>query len=129
MPLGKYASTSPTVVGGGWPVGFALGAVIGWPSARTSACATGCAESRTPTVPEPAVTSTGTCGRAVSTSVSAPGQCRAMSARARSGISTARRSTMAMESTSTSSGLSSGRPFTWKMAGWRPGVRAAAPRP
>ena len=49
--------------------------------------------------------STGRSGRARNTSVSAPGQCAAISARARGETSSATASTMAIESTSTSSGL------------------------
>src|SRR5207244_2209518 len=79
----KYASTADAVVGGSSPLGLALGAVTGAPRALTRPRATGCGERRTPTVPVPAVTSSGTPGRARRTSVRAPGQWRAISARAR----------------------------------------------
>jgi hypothetical protein len=36
----KYDRTAAAVVGGGAPLGFALGAVTGHPAARTSASAT-----------------------------------------------------------------------------------------
>src|SRR5438552_945882 len=76
------STTSRAVRGGGAPLGFALGAVTGAPSARTSASATGWPGIRMPTVPVPAVTAFGTVGRARSTTVSGPGQWRSMSARA-----------------------------------------------
>src|SRR5207247_11424559 len=79
----KYASTADAVVGGSSPLGLALGAVTGARRARTRPSATGGGESRTPTVLVPAVTSSGTPGRARRTSVSAPGQWRTISARAR----------------------------------------------
>ena len=68
------STTSRAVLGGGAPLGFALGAVTGAPSVRTSASATGWPGIRMPTVPVPAVTALDTVGRARSTMVSGPGQ-------------------------------------------------------
>ncbi len=99
------------------PLGLALGAVTGQPAAPRARAPTGCAGQPDSHRSRPGRQRRRQAGDARSTRVSGPGQCRAISSRAPGGTSAARRSTMASESTRTSSGLG-------RRAGPSPGTRA-----
>ena len=78
----RSATTCAARVGLGRENRFALGAAIGMPAARSSACATGCEGTRIATDGNPAVTSSGTIRLFGNTRVSGPGQKRAARAAA-----------------------------------------------
>ena len=68
---------------------FALGAATGMPASSNNAKATGCAGTRKPTVPNPAVTSSGTAAIFFTTIVNGPGQKASANFRAATGHSAA----------------------------------------
>ena len=70
------------VVGLGRPLRLALGAATGTPAAEITACATGCAGTRSATVDSPARTAGGTQAGAGTTTVNGPGANASTAARA-----------------------------------------------
>ena len=89
------ATTWSAVVGLTAPNRFALGAATPPPNARNSACASGCAGTRSPTVSAPPVVASATRGPRRRITVSGPGHAAATSRRAASGISRAQPSSRA----------------------------------
>ncbi len=127
------AATCAAVVGLTRPKRLALGAASPCTpraaQAASSACATGCAGQRRPTVGWPPAAASAMPGRRGRISVNGPGQKASISRPAKAGTSAAKRATPAWLATWTISGWSAGRPLAAKMPRTAASLPASAARP
>ena len=129
----RSSATCCAVVGEIRPNRLADGAAMPVPpaasNARSSARATGCDGTRSPTRSCPPVTTSAACGVRGRISVIGPGQNASASRHAPGGTSRAHREICAASATCTMTGWSAGRPLAAKIARTASGLPASPPSP